>query len=118
MSSKISDNAANAFIADQPFSEGNTVVSVSDNPFMYSVVMTLHGNEIARKHLDGTTEISLAGWPTVTTRARIDAILSKLNEAYYRGICQRNHEQTLIRFDGQGTIIDSNGWHCVAKAQF
>ena len=120
MSSKISNNAANAFIAGQPFSEGNTTVIV-DTSGLGSVTMYLHGNAIAKRINEGhyaETMISLAGWPTVTTRARLDAILSKLTGAYYRGICQRNHEQTLIRFDGQGTIIDSKGWHCVSKAQF
>lgn len=38
----------------------------------------LHNNAIARKAGDGSIEISLAGWPTVTTRERINGLLSAL----------------------------------------
>lgn len=40
-----------------------------------------HGNLIATKYLDGSVEVTLAGWPTVTTRDRLNAIA----EAYGQG---------------------------------
>lgn len=38
----------------------------------------LHNNPIVRKAADGSVEVSLAGWPTATTRERINGILSAL----------------------------------------
>lgn len=53
----------------------------------------LHGNEIARK-TDYGIEVTLAGWPTVTTRERVDGIL-QIYKTNMR-IVQRNGEQRAI----------------------
>lgn len=34
----------------------------------------LHGNKIAWRNADGSLSLTLAGWPTVTTRERLNAI--------------------------------------------
>lgn len=34
----------------------------------------LHGNRIAWRNTDGSISLTLAGWPTVTTRERLNAI--------------------------------------------
>lgn len=36
--------------------------------------VTLHGNKIAWCNADGSLSLTLAGWPTVTTRERLNAI--------------------------------------------
>ena len=57
----------------------------------------LHGNEIVHRG-DHNTWFTLAGWPTVTTRDRINGLL-ELSGSDYR-VCQRNLRQYLIK-DGE-----------------
>ena len=71
--SKIADRAARKFLQGQPFSSGNTRVVVSEN----QVELTLHGNTIAwrRPPIHGQSFfICMQGWPTVTTRDRLNAL--------------------------------------------
>ena len=62
----------------------------------------LHGNKIAHRQQDtydhGLVQFTLAGWPTVTTRDRINGLL-ELSGSDYR-VCQRNLRQYLIK-DGE-----------------
>ena len=56
----------------------------------------LHGNKIAwrtDRHRD--IGFTLAGWPTVTTRDRINGILQTFGYGYW-GVAQRNHDQYLV----------------------
>ena len=79
---KIDREAASAFLAGRPYSNSNTTVTVeaAATEFKYPgitiVRMYLHGNLIAWRTV-GTDRITmtLAGWPTVTTRARLNALL-------------------------------------------
>ena len=57
----------------------------------------LHGNLIAYRGA-AKTLFTLAGWPTVTTRDRINGLL-ELSGSDYR-VCQRNLRQYLIK-DGE-----------------
>tara|TARA_R110000824_G_scaffold9917_3_gene44050 strand:- start:18 stop:323 length:306 start_codon:yes stop_codon:yes gene_type:complete len=57
----------------------------------------LHGNKIAHRG-DHFTWFTLAGWPTVTTRDRVNGLL-KLSGSDYR-VCQRNLRQYLLK-DGE-----------------
>ena len=72
---QISKRAANAFFAGSNAIEGNTRVTVTDE----NVRMYLHENLIA--HLSTPAKgkpvllVTLAGYPTPTTRDRINAIL-------------------------------------------
>ena len=75
---KISQDAALAFACNKPFTRNNTQVSVQGA----GVGLSLHGNDIAGKHGDGDVSITLAGWNTVTTRDRLNAILYKTSELH------------------------------------
>ena len=63
---KITQQAVNAFYAEQKFSQGNT--SVIDG------AMYLHGNKIAF-YKDNVLHISFCGWQTTTTKERINGVL-------------------------------------------
>ena len=58
-----------AFIDGTPFRRDNTEVRVTD----YSVSIYLFGNKIAYRNEDGTF-ISSCGWPTNTTKDRLNAL--------------------------------------------
>lgn len=100
MSRKISIEAVSALWAFRPFCKGNTAVTVSEDGT--TAVMVLHGNEIARLavcpvgwpgspsgHLpDGrafTLEIRTAGWPTHTTRERLNALAPRSLRVWQAG---------------------------------
>lgn len=54
----------------------NNVRKADGNTTCTGTSVFLHGNEIARV-MNGRLEISLAGWPTVTTRERLNGILAE-----------------------------------------
>ncbi len=58
-------------------------------------IVWLHNNRIAWCTLDGDIGFTLAGWPTVTTRERINGILTTFGYRYW-GVAQRNHAQYLV----------------------
>lgn len=62
----------------------------------------LHGNLIAKKTEDGKIAVTLAGWPTPTTRERLNG-LPGVN------VHQKDHEQYLNGkpWDGEWTVIGS-----------
>ena len=62
--------AAAAFTLEEPFNSNNTVVYVNTHP----IKLVLHGNTIASKKPHGRISITLAGWNTPTTRARLNAL--------------------------------------------
>lgn len=68
---KITQNAINAFLSGKNYCEGNTSVQCSG----YTVTMFLHGNDIATREIEtGRIYISNAGWPTATTKERLNGI--------------------------------------------
>lgn len=81
---------------------GNTRVDV----FGKIVHVSLHGNLIARVcplHMD----VTLAGWPTPTTRSRLNALLREFTGS---NIHQSKHVQYLDREE-----MDTRGWHTVQR---
>lgn len=76
--SKVSTNAARSFIHRTPRRENNTVVTVQNN---FSK-MFLHGNQIAWHAEGGRIGLSMCGWGTLTTRARLNAILEAMQSAW------------------------------------
>lgn len=62
---RVSETIARAFAEGRPASSGNTTTDGS--------VVLLHGNRIAWRS-DGVIWASLCGWPTPTTRERINAV--------------------------------------------
>lgn len=76
--SKVSTNAARSFIHRTPRRENNTVVTVQNN----SSKMFLHGNQIAWHAEGGRIGLSMCGRGTLTTRARLNAILEAMQSAW------------------------------------
>ena len=99
---KITQNAANAFAAHTKWCSGNTMIDAYEVNGVPEVRMYLHGNEIAYMH-DGELLVTLAGWPTPTTRERLNGLLQTLgfNETFF----QQNHSQ----FFGS-SLIHANQW--------
>ena len=68
---KITEQAARAFHSAQPFKKSNTEVEVHDR----DVLLKLHGHAIAWWNtFTGDYEVTLAGWPTPTTRERLNGL--------------------------------------------
>ena len=80
----------------------NTVVAPTDTGGR----VELHGNVIASYNaLTGDLTVTLAGWPTVTTRSRVNAILDAWNSrhGHYEApprIYQAEHVQFIEEGDG------------------
>ena len=66
---KITREAYEAFISKEPFAKSNTAVHVAEDG---DVALFLHGNIIA-KQVGGTLSITSAGYPTNTTKERLNA---------------------------------------------
>ena len=66
---KIDEQVRAAFLTGSNVKLSNT--QIEDN------MLFLHGNKIAHLHDNGFIYITLAGWNTQTTRARINAILPR-----------------------------------------
>lgn len=80
---KITQQAVSSFWAGEHYRGANTTVEVTSD----SIVMELHGNPIARRnrHSRGV-DISLAGYPTNTTRERLRGVLDGLGQSIW---CER-----------------------------
>jgi hypothetical protein len=78
-------------------------VAIDGDGFRYFLI-SLHGHRIVELHHD-VTRISLAGYPTVTTRERINQLLPP----GYR-VFQKAHTQYLRRPDGTVEALDSREW--------
>ena len=68
---KISKDAARALMSHKKFKRGNTWVSVDDSGAAYLI---LFGNTIACHEADGRLKITNAGYATVTTKDRLNAL--------------------------------------------
>ena len=113
---KITYKAARAFIEGRNFSSGNTSVRVErktcdernnlNYPDGICKVFYLHGNCIAEQTPNGLS-ITLAGWPTVTTRDRLNGLLTELGKR--EGVWQHKHEQHYGTHEAN-RIISSSEW--------
>lgn len=63
---KITNEVVSAFLAGKKKTSGNTATD--------GTILTLHGNLIAERMPDGSIYATLAGWPTVTTRERLNGL--------------------------------------------
>lgn len=77
---KVSIDAANAFYGGynwQKTGNGATSVEVDDDPEGF-VTLRLHGNAIARRLRSGHggVEVTSAGWESVTTKERLNALVT------------------------------------------
>ena len=96
MSSIISRKAAQALLSGsrETFKSGNTRVEQG--------VLFLHGNPIARNEGDSVT-ISDGGWPTMTTKARLNAF-PMVNVSEERGVWFLNARP----WDGRWARVNKN----------
>jgi hypothetical protein len=96
---KITEQSIEAFYNAKPFKKQNMSVEVLPNV----TILKLHGNAIAYRYNDpqGTLSITNAGWQTVTTKERLNA----LNGVK---IVQKDFEWYLNGVKWDGRLIDIN----------
>ena len=107
---KISKLAACAFINERKFSRDNTTVRSFPTIAGKMTELYLHGNVIARKR-GGKIHLSLAGWGTMTTRERLNTLLSEMNSKLR--FHQHKHEQYVwcIGADSPSKPINARSWY-------
>ena len=89
---KIEQQMNEAILNRKDFRKDNTeVITISDCSFVY-----LHGNHIAT--VGKTLDICDAGWQTVTTKSRLNALLNEFAEGCY--VFQKNFDWFLGDADG------------------
>jgi len=112
---KISKLAARAFIEGENFRKDNTSVRVHATIQGKRKEMRLHGNVIATQEIIDSPHgpwhkrlhITLAGWPTVTTRERLNTLLTESN--IKQGIWQHKFDQYYGTHDNC-KMIESGDW--------
>ncbi len=87
---------------------GNSSVEINPDR---SVVYRLHGNAIVDVDPQGAVSVSLAGWPTPTTRSRVNDILEGLKVPARVG--QSKGVQYLSQPWRGSVDIDANTWYPV-----
>ena len=93
---------------------GNNTKAIIDRDDL-SITVTLHDSPIVMLDPNGEISVSLAGWPTVTTRDRVNQFLPAAVSIF-----QRNHEQHIsLRVDGHTVVqpFPSSGWVTVASPE-
>jgi len=119
---KITHKAARAFIEGRNFSEGNTTVI---HTMCYNDrSLYLHGNEIATYSwacnpteagygdMSSYLLITLAGWPTATTRDRLNGLLTELGKR--EGVWQHKHKQYYGTPEAN-RVVSSSEWITAGK---
>jgi len=118
---KITRLAARAFIEGRRFHRDNTSVVIAQTGYGDVKRLLLHGNIIAIQDLfsntrnpskslmrtKGNLQITLAGWPTVTTRERLNGLLTELGKR--EGVWQHKHEQYYGTHE-DNRVISSSEW--------
>lgn len=83
------------------------------------ITVYLHGNAIIKLDCDtGEIQATLAGWDTVTTRSRLNAIIQGLiqgldSHSFMRFWRKRGVTQAHI--DGEDIVADHDTWYTVGK---
>ena len=96
---KITRLASQAFKQGKAFSRDNTSVEVYSHELGKRwKYLFLHGNAIAKqKRESGELLITLAGWPTTTTRERLNGLLQTMNQPIR--LYQHKYEQYLWNYE-------------------
>ena len=92
---KIEKNMVQAVRSGRNFRSGNTVVTVGET----GVKVYLHGNCIFAIY-QGVKRFTLAGWNSVTTRSRLNALGVNVSQKSWAPIYK-------------GAVISSNSWYTV-----
>lgn len=87
---------------------GNTSVECA----LGACEVRLHGNSIARITEDAVC-VTLAGWPTPTTRSRLNAILREFIPGGH--VYQSEHCQYVAVLGGGAFDLDPNQWFRLAR---
>jgi len=98
---KVEQHVCGAFVRGERAVRGNTA---SDGERL-----TLHGNVIAERDPHGIIRITLAGWPTVTTRSRLHAVC-QLAETGVR-VFQERGEQYIQRPNSSPDVMNPDSWY-------
>jgi len=88
---KVTQQIRDAFHARRSLALGNT--------FTDGQGVWLHGNKVIERREDGIYW-TLAGWPTVTTRERVNGIA-------HAGVYQKDWEQCVTKIDTDGAEYDA-----------
>jgi len=101
------------------FTRDNTTVragETSELPGVTNIGVYLHGNHIADIYAKAgrviLIRVSNAGWGTVTTRSRLNAIIHTYCDPQTHGVYQRDYEQ-YIMVDGDDFIMEPGRWYTV-----
>ena len=70
----------------------------------------LHGNHIATVKDNGDVSISNAGWRTVTTKSRLNAIINEFLDGTKNGVYQKDH-CWYVTDHGRDYDFDSSAWY-------
>jgi len=100
---KITSQSVDAFVNGYRFNQGNTTVSGSGcgATGIRDWYLMLHNNLIAKKEVQtNTLTISDCGWQTVTTKERLNGVLSRLTFGW--GLFQKKGEWFLT--NGEETV--------------
>lgn len=100
---QITRDAVQAFRNNEDFNRSNT--SVQPRSYTGAAAMFLHGNCIARRQIDGTVEVSSAGWQSNTTKERLNGLLDSLG-------CLGIYQKDFQWYWSDGTEF-SDGWQAV-----
>lgn len=123
MARKITTESVAAFLNGERFNKANMTVTCEDG----ETRMYLHGNLIARAFTvpggfgvmdSDQIEITDAGWQTVTTKERLNGLLSAFAPGC--GIYQRNHVWYIdvadvrgdLEWNGRATFTRGGTWLC------
>ncbi len=101
---KITEQAALAFANAWEFGKSNTMVTVEHVDGVEQTKLFLHGNLIASM-MNGELMMTLAGWPTPTTRERLNGLLVVLGRP--EGFWQSKHHQWFGTLDTNRGIEDA-----------
>ena len=93
---KVTQTITRAFLNREKATLSNTY---TDGHTLY-----LHNNAIARHNSDGTLSISMAGWPTPTTRERLNALPNV-------SVTQKNFTQYLNGREWNGDWTNPEEWN-------
>lgn len=79
------------------------------------VVVSLHGHDIVRLFSDGDTAWTLAGWPTVTTRERVNQFLP-IGQKVYQHRGEQRQSWPAFPDDRDGwRPVDDRTWYRVSE---